>query len=113
MLYLCISSQISKSDSSLLFWKQCNHKLLRIYVMKYAKENSKGIKTFTTPWELENSLIQSIIIPNSFQNNHEAMLYHILLSYLCVKTSRAHTFDDWIIFKDLIRILYQTIPNKY
>ena len=41
------------------------------------------------------------------------MLYRIPLSHLCVKTSRACTFDDQMIFKDLIRIQYQTIPNKY
>ena len=61
----------------------------------------------------KNGLVQSIIAPNSFQNNHEAILYHILFSHLCVKTSTAHPYDNRKFLKDLVRIHYQTIPNKY
>ena len=52
-----------------------------------------------------------MITPNSFQNNHKVMLYHIPFSHLCVKTSTARTFADRIILKGLVRIQYRTIPN--
>ena len=77
------------------------------------KKTPKEPKIFTTPSIIgKESHPVSIIVPSSFQNNHEAMLHHIPFSYLCVKTSRACTFDDQIIFKDLARIQCQTIPNK-
>ena len=71
--------------------------------MKYAKET---LKKPNTPLIIENILVQSIAAPNSFQNNHEAMLYHIPFSHLCVKTSTPRTFHDQIIFKELVRIQY-------